>query len=150
MLYYSSKTLRKIKSIVKDHYAYIVPSTPSNDYIHLCNELNVPLYGSAPQKLAYLSTKAGCKHFQEQLGTLNDESMGVLPYSIDIYSQSSLLNELTNLIYRYPYVKRWLLKVDNESQSRGIAYIDVAKIFGKFLTKLAEESTKVQEKVARE
>jgi len=63
-LYYCPKTLRKIKKIISNHYAYIVPSTPSNDYILLCNELNVPLYGSNPQKLAYLSTKSGCKQFQ--------------------------------------------------------------------------------------
>ena len=37
LLYYSSKTLKKIKSIVKNNYAYIVPSSPTNDYIHLVN-----------------------------------------------------------------------------------------------------------------
>lgn len=42
-----------------------------------------------------------------------DEGFGILPYSVDIYTESSLLNELTNMIYRYPYVKRWVLKIDN-------------------------------------
>ena len=90
-----------------------MPSTPSNDYIHLCCELNIPLYSSHPQKLAYLSTKSGCKHFQDKLIDTNNQNIGILPYSTDIYSESSLLNELTNLIYRYPYVRRWLLKIDN-------------------------------------
>ncbi len=67
LLYYSTKTLNKIKKIVKNNYSYIVPSTPSNDYIHICHYLAVPLYGSNPQKLNYLSTKAGCKSFQEEL-----------------------------------------------------------------------------------
>ena len=62
-----------------------------------------------------------------------------MPYSVDVYSQSGLLNELTNLIYRYPFVKRWVLKIDNETNSRGIAYIDVSRILGKFLLKLQEE-----------
>lgn len=66
-LLYSSKTLNKIKKLISNNYAYIVPSTPSNDYILLCNELNVPLYGSNPQKLRYLSTKSGCKNLLENL-----------------------------------------------------------------------------------
>jgi hypothetical protein len=66
-LYYSSKTLKKIKKIIHGSYAYIVPSTPSNDYIHICNELNVPLYGSDPQKLLYIETKSGCKSIQESI-----------------------------------------------------------------------------------
>lgn len=131
LLYYESKTLKKIKSIVRNNYAYIVPSTPTNDYIHLCNQLNIPLYAGSPQKIAYLSTKSGCKSFQDELSELGQESIGVLPYSIDIYNENSFLNELTNLVYRYPYVKRWVLKIDNESSSRGLAYIDVSKILGK-------------------
>ena len=72
VLYYSNKTLNKIKKIIKNNYAYIVPSTPSNEYIHLCNYLMVPLYGSNPQKLTYLSSKSGCKSFQECLTEKDD------------------------------------------------------------------------------
>jgi hypothetical protein len=64
-LYYSSRTLRKIRRLIQGSYAYIVPSTPSNDYVHLCTELNVPLYGGDPQKLLYLQSRAGCKGLQE-------------------------------------------------------------------------------------
>jgi hypothetical protein len=35
-LYYSPNALKKIKKIVGSNYAFIVPSHPSNDYIHLC------------------------------------------------------------------------------------------------------------------
>lgn len=63
-LYYSTKTLRKIRKIIQGHYAYIVPSTPSNDFIHICNELSLPLYGSDPQQLLYLQSKSGCKSIQ--------------------------------------------------------------------------------------
>ncbi len=68
-LYYSSRTLRKLRRLVHGTYTYIVPSTPSNDYIHLCTELKVPLYAGDPQKLLYLQTRAGCKGLQEALGT---------------------------------------------------------------------------------
>ena len=63
-LYYSPQALNKIKKTIGNAYAYIVPSAPANDYIHLCDYLNVPLYGGAPQKAAYLETRGGCKAFQ--------------------------------------------------------------------------------------
>ena len=62
----------------------------------------------------------------------------MLPYSVDIYSQNGLLNELTNLVYRYPYVKKWVFKIDNEFRSRGLAYLDVSKILGRVLAKFTE------------
>lgn len=63
-----------------------------------------------------------------------------------------MLNELTNLIYRYPFVKRWVLKIDNEAASRGVAYIDISKIVGKqLLQRVSEESAKAsQQKQYRE
>lgn len=63
-----------------------------------------------------------------------------------------MLNELTNLIYRYPFVKRWVLKIDNEGASRGVAYIDISKIIGKhLLQRVSEESAKAsQQKQYRE
>ena len=45
-------------------------------------------------------------------------------------------------------MKRWILKIDNETNSRGIAYIDVSRILGKFLLKLQEE--RGPEKLTRE
>ena len=63
-LYYSPRALKKIKSIIKDNYAFVVPSFPSNDYIHLCTLLNVPLYSSFPQQLQFIESKSGCKSIQ--------------------------------------------------------------------------------------
>lgn len=64
--------MKKIKKLIHGTYAYIVPSTPSNDFVHLCNELNVPLYASDPQKLLYLQSKSGCKSIQEMVSESKD------------------------------------------------------------------------------
>lgn len=66
------------------------------------------------------------------------ECASILPYSIDIYNEASLMNELTNLIYRYPLVRRWILKIDNENNSRGLAFIDVYKLLGKKVRRAVE------------
>lgn len=63
----------------------------------------------------------------------------MLPYSIDIYNQSSLLNELTNMIYSYPQVRKWVLKIDSETSSRGVAVVDTSKLVGKRLHRRASE-----------
>lgn len=63
-LYYSSRALKKIRSIIGGSYAFIVPSFPSNDYIHLCTELSLPLYSSFPQQLQFIQSKSGCKSIQ--------------------------------------------------------------------------------------
>ena len=73
----------------------------------------------------------------------------VLPYSSDIYSEFSLLNELTNLVYCYPEVRRWVLKIDNECESRGVAYLEVSKVLGTGV-RLRAESKKAGEKAIRE
>lgn len=63
IVYYCPSVLKKIKSIVRDQYAYIVPATPSVDFIPLCNFLDLPLYSGNPQPLLYLQTSSGSKDF---------------------------------------------------------------------------------------
>lgn len=72
------------------------------------------MYSAEPQKLLYLETKAGCKELAEVLKeTKEDEYFGVLPYTKNIYNRTSLINELTFLVFNYPSVRRWVLKIDN-------------------------------------
>lgn len=60
-LLYDSKALTKIKSIVSSNFSYIVPSTSSMDFIPLCWELGVGLWGGMPQSMLYLQSKSGSK-----------------------------------------------------------------------------------------
>lgn len=60
-MYYCSSMLKKLKSIIGGEYAYIVPSTPSIDFVSICHFLNIPIYSSHPQVLLSLQTNSGCK-----------------------------------------------------------------------------------------
>lgn len=86
ILYYESKVLKKIKSIVQQDYAYIVPSFPSIDYVHICSFLGLPLYSNEPQKLLHLQSKSGTKYLIENL-CKNEVGFCSVPFTTDIYSE---------------------------------------------------------------
>lgn len=58
---YSSKTVKRIKNLIKGKQAYIVPGMPSNDDIKLSIALQVPILSGEPQKQNLYSTKSGAK-----------------------------------------------------------------------------------------
>lgn len=41
----SAKSLKRIKSFIKNKPAYVVPQYNSNEYVKLCCYLDIPLYG---------------------------------------------------------------------------------------------------------
>jgi hypothetical protein len=134
MLYYCPSLVAKIKGIVGSNYGYIVPATPSNDYVHICDELNLPLYSSAPQPLLALQTNSGCKTIIEELNK-NEPSFCILPFAKDIYSLKYLISQMTVLVLAHPHVGRWVLKIDNEFDSRGLAFVEVNKLLPRKMLK---------------
>ena len=48
-------------------------------------------------------------------------------------------NDLTKLIVKYSWVRIWVLKIDDEFESRGIAYLDPGKLLSKKLLKLMND-----------
>jgi hypothetical protein len=112
MLYYCPSALKKIKNIVGNNYAYIVPSTPSIDYVHICNYLEIPIYSATPQTLLSLQSVSGSKSIIESINRDN-YCYPVLPYAKNIYSLKYLISELTMLILSHPHIWRWVLKIDN-------------------------------------
>ena len=47
-LLYSPRAIKRVKALIKNKYAYIVPGYPSNDDILLATTLNVPCYSGDP------------------------------------------------------------------------------------------------------
>jgi hypothetical protein len=47
------------------------------------------------------------------------------PGVTEIYDEKELLNSLALLIQNNHHVNRWFLKIDNESNSRGLAWIQL-------------------------
>lgn len=54
--------------------------------------------------------------------------MPMAPGSYDIYDEKETLLTLTKLIAYNPGIDTWLLKISNETNSRGIAYLNVSTI----------------------
>ncbi|CAK0790645.1 unnamed protein product, partial [Prorocentrum cordatum] len=50
------------------------------------------------------------------------------PWAVDIYDEDELLSSLAGMIVRHPDVQVWLLKIDDERDGRGLAYVDLAKM----------------------
>ena len=48
LLLYSPKTLSRIRKLIKNKLAFLIPGFPSNDDIVLANALKVPIYAGDP------------------------------------------------------------------------------------------------------
>ncbi|KAM3133631.1 hypothetical protein pb186bvf_014318 [Paramecium bursaria] len=121
-LLYSPKSLKRIKQLIKGNTSYLIPGYPSNDDIKLADILNIPIYGGLPQLHQYYTTKSGCKQLFEELQLPQPQSIR------NIYDEKELINSLAVLIQKNPSINIWILKIDDETQGRGIAWMDVRKM----------------------
>ena len=64
-------------------------------------------------------TKSGAKKVFQEL------EIPVSPGVTEIYDEKELINSLALLIQNNNHVDRWMLKIDNETNSRGIAYLEI-------------------------
>ncbi|CAD8179992.1 unnamed protein product [Paramecium octaurelia] len=122
LLYYSPRALKRIKSLIRGQASYIVPGVCSNDDIKISDILNVPIFSGIPQLHQYYSTKSGCKVLFDEL------QMPQPPTIRNIYDEKELINSLSVLIIKNPSINTWIIKVDDESSGRGIAWLEVQKM----------------------
>ncbi|CAD8077422.1 unnamed protein product [Paramecium primaurelia] len=122
LLYYSPRALKRIKSLIRGQSAYIVPGVCSNDDIKISDILNIPIFSGIPQLHQYYSTKSGCKVLFDEL------QMPQPPTIRNIYDEKELINSLSVLIIKNPNINTWIIKVDDEQQGRGIAWLEVQKM----------------------
>lgn len=121
LLKYSPKALNRIKNLIKGRDAYIVPGVLHHDDLHIAEVLNVPILASEPEISYLYSTKSGSKRIFQNADVK-------IPYGeFDIYNKQQLHECLAQEITEHLDVQRWLFKLDDECDGRGIAYIDVAK-----------------------
>ena len=116
----SPKALRRVKNLIRGRPAYLVPSLPNETDIEIADELGIPMLSAEPQVAQLYSSKSGAKRIFQAAGVATP------PGEYDIYNQQQLEENLAQLVTRNIKVTRWLLKIDNEFRSRGIAMIDVA------------------------
>ncbi|KAK2189580.1 hypothetical protein NP493_102g04043 [Ridgeia piscesae] len=119
ILKYSPRTLKRLKNLIRGREAYIITQVPHNDDIFISDYLNVPVMCPEPDTAALFSCKSGSKRIFANAGVT------MPPGEYDVYSLPQLHECLAQLITENLEVTRWLFKLDDEYDGRGIAYIDI-------------------------
>lgn len=136
LLIFCSDSLKKIRQKIKGKIAYIVPGIVSSSDYFLSRILEIPLYASDMDITKSIFTKSGNKRIFE----LNNIAFPTSAW--DIETETEFYDSLTDLINKYMTVNIWILKMDNEINGRGIAYIqlDKSKIFNELKTERLKNS----------
>lgn len=121
-LLYSPRALKRIMIFIGDRPAYIIPNAVGADDIRVSMRLNIPLLGPDDRLSTLYSSKSGCKRI------FAAAQVNMPPAAYDIYSKDDCFQALTRLVIRYPNVKRWLFKMDDEFGGRGHAWIDMSHV----------------------
>lgn len=118
----SPKALRRIRNLVAGRQAYVVPEAVTHAEVDVASKLGLPLFGPGPQNIAVLASKSNVKRLVASAG------LQTVPGAADIYDDDEFFTSLAGLVLKHPQIRTWVFKIDDERDSRGIAYIDLRKI----------------------
>ena len=121
LLFFSPKTLKQIKKIIKNDYAYIVPGITNEIEEKISVYLNIPILSGNFSQSKLILNKSGVKSSFE----LNDIPFPVSAW--DISTEEEFYSSLAHLIATYPNFNVWIFKINNEYNGRGVAYLDISK-----------------------
>ena len=121
LLFFSPKTLKQIKKIIKNENAYIVPGIINEIEEKISVYLNIPILSGNFSQSKLILNKSGVKSSFE----LNDIPFPVSAW--DISTEEEFYSSLAHLIATYPNFNVWIFKINNEYNGRGIAYLDISK-----------------------
>ena len=122
LLFFSKKTLQKIKNLVKNKNSYIIPGIIGNIEEQLSLALNIPILMSPENNTDLIINKSSLKTFLEKNN---------IPFPIsawDIITQDEFYSSLVHLISSYPNINIWIFKTNYDRNSIGIAYLNTDKI----------------------
>ena len=118
----SPNTINKIKEIIGEKEAYIVPGNYGKSEMEISILLNVPILMGDLFQSQGIFTKSGSKLVFEA----NELNVPISAW--DIKTEYEFYASLSHLIITYPNYNIWVFKMDNEINGRGIAYIHLDKI----------------------
>eukprot|EP00854_Cymbomonas_tetramitiformis_P001341 gene1341-1940_t len=143
MLYYSPYALNRIKAIIRGRKAYLVPGAVSHEEILLADRLGVPILASHPENAARLANKSAARQVFKE-AEVNVPPGAEVPIGGRLMSNNplymhverirdedtpeDLIATLASLVVEFPATPRWILKIDDESNGRGHAWIDITAV----------------------
>ena len=122
LLYFSRKSLEKIKNLIKYKKSYIVPGIVGNMEEYLSVELNIPILMSSFIDIDSIFNKSGIKEILET---------NSIPFPIsawNIINEDEFYSSLVHLISTYPNINIWIFKTNYDYSAIGIAYLNTDKI----------------------
>ena len=138
-LLYSPKALKRIQSLIKGRQAYIVPGIVNDYDVKLSIALAVPILCGEPEKTNLYSTKSGAKRIFQQA----DVPTPIAAY--DIYERSEFELSLARLVAHNLFVNTWIFKIDDETNGRGHASLNVETI--KTIIELRKKKVEMTESI---
>ncbi|CEM20919.1 unnamed protein product [Vitrella brassicaformis CCMP3155] len=118
----SPKAIRRIRTIAKGRFGYIVPGHVSPLEVQLSSALGLPLFGPPPTKVASLSTKS------EMRRVMQTAQIPSGPHATNINQADKFYESLSVLIMEHPEIPMWVFKIDDETSARGTALIDMSAL----------------------
>ena len=122
LLLLSPKTINKIKNIIDKKEAYIVPGVAGKTEMELSILLGIPILMGDLFQTETIFTKSGAKLVFEA----NEIQVPVSAW--DIKTEFEFYASLSHLIASFEQYNIWVIKLDNEKNGRGIAYVQLDKI----------------------
>mmetsp|Transcript_6264 Transcript_6264/g.23539 ORF Transcript_6264/g.23539 Transcript_6264/m.23539 type:complete len:1062 (-) Transcript_6264:5083-8268(-) len=118
----SPRTLKYIKTMVAGRNAFLIPNISTESELKLAVKLQLPLLGANPQKSLVYSTKSGSKRIFLQ------SDVNTAPCEYDLYEEADIFLQLSKRIVDHPQYNTWLIKIDHEFSSRGLASLEIDRL----------------------
>jgi hypothetical protein len=122
LLYLSKSTVEELKEMVQDRFCYIVPGEITKHDICLSVALCVPIFMGDIEKSKYLSTKLGARELLER------SEVPTAPGVVAPATIPEIYQKLAEIITEDLFMDTWILKINDEKRSRGMAYLEVSPI----------------------